>query len=92
MSIQFHICVKYETKPGQEIYIYGETPDFGNWKESKFPLKWTTGHIWKGDYNMPKESKDIQFKFVCHSNNSDILEEGENRLLSPTNLEGLEKT
>ena len=92
MSIQFQICVKYETKPGEEIFIYGDSPDFGNWKQPKFRLKWSEGHIWKGDYKMSTGSKDIKFKFVCHSNYSDKWEEGENRLLSPKNLEGIKQS
>ena len=90
--ICFQIQIKYETKQGEGIYIYGDSPDFGNWRHPKFKLRWSEGHIWKANYQMPNSNNSIKFKFVCHSNNGDKWEEGENRLLSPQNLNGLEKT
>ena len=90
--ITFLFKIKYETYPGEEIYIFGDSPDFGNWKNPKFKLRWSEGHIWQGTYQMSKSSNSIKFKFVCHSNNNNKWEEGENRLLSPKNLNGLERT
>ena len=90
--ITFLFKIKYETYPGEEIYIFGDSPDFGNWKNPKFKLRWSEGHIWQATYQMSKSSNSIKYKFVCHSNNNDKWEEGENRLLSPKNLNGLERT
>ena len=90
--ITFLFKIKYETYPGEEICIFGESPDFGNWKYPKFKLRWSEGHIWQANYQMSKSNNNIKFKFVCHSNNNDKWEEGENRILSPHNLNGLEKT
>ena len=90
--ITFLFKIKYETYPGEEIYIFGDSPDFGNWKFPKFKLRWSEGHIWQANYQMSKSSNSIKFKFVCHSSNYDKWEEGENRLLSPKNLNGLERT
>ena len=90
--ITFLFKIKYETYPGEEIYIFGDSPDFGNWKNPKFKLTWSEGHIWQANYQISKSSNSIKFKFVCHSNNNDKWEEGENRLLSPKNLNGLERT
>ena len=90
--VNFQFRIKYETQPGEEIFIYGDSQDFGNWKHPKFKLRWSQGHIWKADYQMSKSIKNIKFKFVCHSKESDKWEEGENRLLSPTNLNGLLQT
>ena len=90
--ITFLFKIKYETYPGEEICILGDSPDFGNWKNPKFKLRWSEGHIWQANYQMPIISNNIKFKFVCHSNNYDKWEEGENRLLSPKNLKGLERT
>ena len=89
--IYFQIQIKYETKLGEKIYIYGNNTDFGNWKP-KFNLNWSPGHIWKKDYKILKSSNCIEFKFVCHSNSFDKWEEGGNRLLCPRNLHGLSKT
>lgn len=90
--VTFLFRIKYETNPGENIFIYGDSPDFGNWKNPKFKLRWSDGHIWQGSYQMSKSSNNIKFKFVCHSNECDKWEEGENRLLSTKNLNGLEKT
>ena len=90
--ITFLFKIKYETHPGEEIYIFGDSPDFGNWKYPKFKLRWSEGHIWQANYQIPKSSNNIKFKFVCHSNNYDKWEEGENRLLSTQHLNGLERT
>jgi len=89
--INFQIQIKYETKVGEKIYIYGNITDFGNWKP-KFNLNWSPDHIWKVDYKILKSSNCIEFKFVCHSNSFDKWEEGGNRLLCPRNLHGLSKT
>ena len=91
-SITFLIKLKYETKPGEEIYIYGDNNDFGNWTSPKFKLSWSLGHIWKASYKMSKSIDYIRFKFVCHSEHYNIWEEGDNRLLSPKNVEYLPKT
>ena len=90
--ITFLFKIKYETHPGEEIYIFGDSPDFGNWKYPKFKLRWSEGHIWQANYQISKSSNNIKFKFVCHSNNYDKWEEGENRLLSTQHLNGLERT
>ena len=90
--ISFIFKIRYETNPGEEIYILGDHSDFGNWLKPKFKLKWTNGHIWQAEYNCLISIKYIQFKYVCLSKTSTKWEEGENRLLSPNNLIGLEKT
>ena len=91
-SVVFQIKVKYETHPGEEIYIYGDSSDFGNWKQPKFKLKWSPGHIWQAEYRTSPSNPIIKFKFVCHSNSADKWEEGENRLLDAKNTHGLPRT
>ena len=91
-SIILLIKLKYETKPGEEIYIYGDNSDFGNWSSPKFKLSWSKGHIWQADYKLSKSINLIKYKFVCHSRHYNIWEEGENRLLSPNNIDYLPKT
>ena len=90
--ITFIFKIKYETNPGEEVYILGEHKDFGNWHKAKFKLKWTEGHIWQAEYNFLTSIDYIPFKFVCISKSFKKWEDGENRLLSAKNLVGLEKT
>ena len=90
--ILFHIRISYVTKINENIYIYGNNSDFGNWNQPKFKLHWSKGNIWQSDYAMIKTNNCIKFKFVCHSDLYDKWEEGYNRLLCPNNLKGLNKT
>ena len=46
-KITFQFQIKYETNQGENIYILGSDPLFGNWKDAKFRLGWHEGHIWK---------------------------------------------
>ena len=90
--LTFYIRIKYETNLEEKIYIYGNNTDFGNWKKPKFELNWSKGHIWTVNYTMLKSDNCLEFKFVCHSNSYDKWEKGDNRLLCPRNLNGLNKT
>ena len=91
-SVTFLISVEYKTEPGEEIYIYGNCPDFGNWKEPKFKLEWNEGNIWKGKLSMPISDKNIEFKFVCKINTYLRWEIGDNRILNSKIVNLLPKT
>lgn len=41
-----HFRVRYETSFGEEVFVVGNLPDLGDWKDHKHMLKWTEGHIW----------------------------------------------
>jgi hypothetical protein len=90
--IHFLFKIKYETKLGEEIYIFGDHPDFGKWRKPKFKLNWTEGNIWQREYSLPTSTDIIQFKFVCKSNSHMIWEKGGNRILNSNNLVGLKQT
>ncbi len=64
-TITFLIKLQYETKPGEEIYIYGDSNDFGNWNSPNFKLVWSEGHIWQREYKISKSIEFIKYKFVC---------------------------
>lgn len=78
-NIKFQI--KYETAPGQDIYILGSIPELGNWKELKCKLKWTSGHIWEKTLNINEDIKSFYYKFVCYDSKtlSKRWEQGNNR-------------
>ena len=63
-KIKFEFRIQYETKMGEEVYIFGDDDKFGNWKEKKFKLQWTDGHIWKKEFEMNKNDRNIQYKYV----------------------------
>ena len=92
-DITFIFKIHYHPNSGDNIYIFGDCPDFGNWKEPKFKLEMTKNDIWTREYKLSKKSNCIEYKFVCHHvSNNNIWENGENRLLDPNNLDGLSKT
>lgn len=64
---QIIIKIFYETVPGQDLFIIGESPKFGKWDTSKLglPLKWTKGHIWTGVFSLKSLPKNSVFKFIC---------------------------
>lgn len=64
--------IKYQTIPGQDIYILGSINELGKWKEDKFKLKWHEGHKWKGTLALNKNIKYFEYKFVCISNRKDF--------------------
>ena len=78
-SVKFSI--KFQTQLGENIFILGNIKELGNWKETKFRLKWSEGHIWKGKIEIPNEVAFFSFKFVCiGEDNLRRWEEGPNRL------------
>ena len=74
--------LKYQTSPGQNIYVYGGIQELGNWKKNVFKLKWSAGHVWKGNLNLNTSIKNFQYKFVCASEDQIYKrwEEGINRV------------
>jgi len=91
-KILFEFRIPYKTEPGEEVYIFGDIDKFGNWKEKKFKLQWTDGHIWKKEFEMNKNEKSIHYKYVVAKNNNQLnWEQRPNRILDPNNLSGLEK-
>ena len=89
-KITFEFHIPYETNQGENIYILGSDPIFGNWKDKKYKLHWTENHIWKNEITIPKTTKYIKYKFVCiDKDNNKRWEEGPNRILSTQYLKGL---
>ena len=70
-KITFQFQIQYETHQGENIYILGSDPLFGNWKDAKFRLGWTENHIWKKDITLEKSNKLIKYKFVCINGNNE---------------------
>ena len=81
---QIKFSIKYQTSPGQNMYVLGNINELGNWKENKFKLKWTEGHIWKGKLELPMKVSTFTFKFVCISDDNRYKrwEEGPDRIFN----------
>jgi len=39
--------LQYETVFGQSLYVMGNIPELGQWKELVCPMTWTKGHYWE---------------------------------------------
>jgi hypothetical protein len=74
--------IKYQTSPGQNIYVVGGINQLGKWKENKFKLNWTESHVWKGTLELPESIEHFTYKFVCISNDGNYKrwEEGPDRI------------
>lgn len=81
--------IKYQTSPGQNIFILGNIPELGNWKDAKFKLKWSEGHFWKGKLELPMDTDFFQFKFVCFSDDNKFKrwEEGPDRIFDKRTID-----
>jgi hypothetical protein len=81
-----NFSIKYATKPGQNIYVLGNLPQLGNWKETKLKLKWTEGHLWKGNIVLEENLRYFSFKYVCFSDDGKFKrwEEGPDRIFDRT--------
>jgi hypothetical protein len=74
--------IKYQTQPGQNIYIFGSIPELGSWHDNVFKLKWSEGHIWKGTLKLSNATRFFNYKFVCLSDDQRFKrwEEGPDRI------------
>ena len=90
-KIVFEFRIHYKTNPGEDVYILGDIDNFGFWKEKKFKLEWTEGHIWKKEFEMYKNDKIIQYKYVVATNNNILWENRPNRTLDPNNVSDIKK-
>ncbi len=94
INIEFR--VKYKTQKGNELYIMGDSEDFGDWKSKKFKLDWGEGDIWKKvcKYRTDKKNNNnnlIYYKFIVSSPNLNdpskyTWEKGPNRILDINNI------
>ncbi|MBP7652705.1 hypothetical protein KA977_04740 [Candidatus Dependentiae bacterium] len=71
-----------KTKYGQQIYISGNTDEFGNWNPDKAAGPFSCPHWpeWNLDINLPL-NKFLEYKFIIKDEKSVIWESGENRTL-----------
>ena len=56
--------VRYETRPGQKLYVMGSIPELGGWKEFKCCMKWTEDHYWISDNLSIKSASYFQYKYA----------------------------
>lgn len=91
-NITFEFRIKYDTKIGEQIYIFGDNEKFGNWKNKIFKLEWSENNIWKKEFKININDKNIEYKFVCCNDNGNVIwEKGPNRILDPKNISHLKK-
>lgn len=55
--------VHYESKFGEEVCVFGSIPELGGWKEHKYMLKWTEGHIWVSDKPLVTKARHFFYKY-----------------------------
>lgn len=86
------LSIHYETKFGEYLCVTGDVEELGNWKNFKFRLQWTDGHIWVTPKPIKTRQQIIQYKYlVLHQ--QDVpkqWENGQNRLADLSLLEAKE--
>jgi hypothetical protein len=73
--------VRYSTRPGQDIFVSGNTPELGNWDPKKAaPLKFVNENTWRGQVmlNPSKANKRIEYKYIMKEGDKIRWEEGGN--------------
>ncbi|GLC35194.1 hypothetical protein PLESTB_000564600 [Pleodorina starrii] len=83
------IVPHFPTKPGQQLFLLGSTPELGEWDPHlAVPLEWREGHQHTATVRLPA-SRVVQVKLVLKENGKPVLpEEGSPRdiMLMPVNI------
>lgn len=79
--------INYKTNFGQNLFIYGSTPELGNWKKPVAKMKWNQGHLWKARVKFPHHLKFFEYKFVIAEGDKITWEAGHNRIFSKHKFE-----
>jgi len=57
--------VQYHTNFGEIVFIVGNIPEIGSWKEGLAKrMEWTDGGLWKLQVTFPSASIPIEYKYV----------------------------
>ena len=56
--------VPYETKMGESIAVLGSIEKLGLWKDIRYHLEWTEGHIWVSKEPLVVDCCYFQYKYV----------------------------
>ena len=56
--------VKYETVPGQKLYVMGSIEELGSWEQFKCCMTWTEGHYWITKDLRIKSASYFQYKYA----------------------------
>lgn len=69
---------------GENLYILGDIPELGNWKDFVCKLTWSQGHNWKTSLNLSNAISSFKYKFVCYNENSKSMkwEDGPDRVFT----------
>ena len=90
-DLVIHFTIRCHTNYGQELFIFGSEPEFGNWKTEQAIQLYHTGidDYWSTDIRLPlfSQEKIIEYKyFIANGPNNRIFEPEMNHTLhiSPT--------
>ena len=85
-SIKFSVYCA--TRPGQEVWVLGSIPEFGNWGlNGACKLHWNKGHIWKGERIIGRDIDYFEFKFVIEKKGKiEWWQEGGNNKINLKNI------
>ena len=71
------ITTVYRTKTGQDIFMLGDVALLGNWAiSSGYPMKWSTGNVWRATFTAEQAKTINEFKFVMKDSNKGNVQWG----------------
>ena len=91
LKIQFQVECR-ETKPGESIYVVGNSSELGNWKaENAIKLKTNKGKfpLWESEPISFQSNSQLEYKYIINSSSNNVKWEKfkGNRILNLSSLE-----
>lgn len=72
-SVTFKI--KYQTIPGEDLYVLGDIPELGSNKDISHGLVWTAGHIWVSKEPVVTNTPYFSYKYMLTGNEKQVIDQ-----------------
>lgn len=66
--ITYRFKIHYISLIEEELFIVGNQPELGDWRNLVCRMDWTNGHYWTKELSFSKSLEHVEFKFVCYNN------------------------
>jgi len=83
--MKVHFYLRFHTKPGQELYISGNTRSLGSREEAKaLGLSYMNDEFWHGSIEAdPEETREIRYSYILQNQDrSRVTEWGDDRVIA----------
>ncbi|KAA3624521.1 MAG: 4-alpha-glucanotransferase, partial [Bacteroidetes bacterium] len=82
--MKLRLKTQYNTVPGQQIYVSGNSKILGNWNLPKaVKMNYSNGGHWSVEIEIPDSTKQLEYKYVMADDQGNVSWEfGDNRVIS----------